>query len=92
MVDGVLMLLAPYLIGKAVDAMSLNQGKVNFTILEVTIIVLTSAYVADAALTFLQGWLMAGVAQRVVKRLREAIFQKLQKLPVSFLIRGRMGN
>ncbi|MED4227024.1 ABC transporter ATP-binding protein [Neobacillus cucumis] len=83
-VDGVLMLLAPYLIGKAVDAMSLNQGKVNFTILEVTIIVLTSAYVADAALTFLQGWLMAGVAQRVVKRLREAIFQKLQKLPVSF--------
>jgi len=83
-VDAVLMLLAPYLIGKAVDAMSLNRGKVNFNLLEMMIIVLTIAYVADAALTFLQGWLMAGVAQRVVKRLREAIFRKLQKLPVSF--------
>ncbi|MCM3726783.1 ABC transporter ATP-binding protein/permease [Neobacillus cucumis] len=83
-VDAVLMLLAPYLIGKAVDAMSLRSGKVDFSLLEIMIIVLTCAYVADAALTFLQGWLMAGVAQRVVKRLREAIFRKLQKLPVSF--------
>ncbi|MEH7415967.1 ABC transporter ATP-binding protein [Neobacillus drentensis] len=83
-VDAVLMLLAPYLIGKAVDAMSLNRGKVDFNLLEIIIIILAIAYVADAALTFLQGWLMAGVAQRVVKRLREAIFRKLQKLPVSF--------
>ncbi|MBT2657682.1 ABC transporter ATP-binding protein [Bacillus sp. ISL-18] len=83
-VDAVLMLLAPYLIGRAVDAMSLKQGKVDFNLLEIMIIVLACSYLADAALTFLQGWLMAGVAQRVVKRLREAIFRKLQKLPVSF--------
>ncbi|WP_040206790.1 ABC transporter ATP-binding protein [Neobacillus jeddahensis] len=82
--DAVLMLLAPFLIGKAVDAMSLNHGKVDFHFLEIMVIVLTCAYVADATLTFLQGWLMAGVAQRVVKRLRDALFKKLQKLPVSF--------
>ncbi|WML58326.1 ABC transporter ATP-binding protein [Neobacillus sp. PS2-9] len=84
LIDSVLMLLAPFLIGKSVDAMTLKSGKVDFNLLEVMIIVLTCAYVADAILTFLQGWLMAGVAQRVVKRLREALFQKLQKLPVSF--------
>jgi len=83
-IDSVLMLLAPYLIGKAVDAMSLKRGEVDFSVLEIMIIVLTCAFVADAALTFLQGWLMAGVAQRVVKRLRDAIFKKLQKLPVAF--------
>jgi len=83
-IDSVLMLLAPFLIGKAVDAMSLHHGKVDFHFLEIMIIVLTSAYVADAVLTFLQGWLMAGVAGRVVKRLRDALFTKLQKLPVSF--------
>ncbi|MEH7121414.1 ABC transporter ATP-binding protein, partial [Neobacillus vireti] len=83
-VDSILMLLAPYLIGKAIDAMSLNHGRVDFSLLEITVIVLICAYISDAALTFLQGWLMAGVAQRVVKRLREAIFRKLQKLPVSF--------
>ncbi|MFJ7725929.1 ABC transporter ATP-binding protein [Neobacillus sp. NPDC097160] len=83
-IDSVLMLLAPFLIGKAVDAMSLHNGKVDFPFLEIMIIVLTCAYAADAALTFLQGWLMAGVAGRVVKRLRDALFTKLQKLPVSF--------
>ncbi len=83
-IDAILMLLAPFLIGKAVDAMSLHSGKVDFNFLEIMIVILTCAYVADAALTFLQGWLMAGVAQRVVKRLRDALFRKLQKLPVSF--------
>lgn len=83
-IDSVLMLLAPFLIGKAVDAMSLHNGKVDFSFLEIMIVVLTSAYVADAGLTFLQGWLMAGVAGRVVMRLRDALFKKLQKLPVSF--------
>ncbi|EKN69250.1 ABC transporter-like protein [Neobacillus bataviensis LMG 21833] len=83
-IDSVLMLIAPFLIGKAVDAMSLQNGKVNFHFLEIVMIVLTTAYVADAVLTFLQGWLMAGVAGRVVKRLRDALFAKLQKLSVSF--------
>ncbi|MFZ7942439.1 ABC transporter ATP-binding protein [Neobacillus sp. 19] len=83
-IDAGLMLLAPFLIGKAVDAMSLNSNGVQFHLLEIFIIVLICAYAADAVLTFLQGWLMAGVAGRVVKRLRDALFTKLQKLPVSF--------
>lgn len=83
-IDSVLMLIAPFLIGKAVDAMSLKNGKVDFHFLEIMVIVLATAYVADAVLTFLQGWLMAGVAGRVVKRLRDALFAKLQKLSVSF--------
>ncbi|WP_223595296.1 ABC transporter ATP-binding protein [Neobacillus bataviensis] len=84
LVDAALMLAAPYLIGKSIDAMTLKRGKVDFDVLEMMIIVLIAAYIADALLTFLQGWLMAGVAQRIVKSLRESIFQKLQKLPVSF--------
>ncbi|GHH98017.1 ABC transporter ATP-binding protein [Neobacillus kokaensis] len=84
LVDSVLMLLNPFLIGKAIDAMSLNHGKVDFDFLEVMILVLAAAYIADAVLTWLQGWLMAGVAGRIVKNLRDALFKKLQKLPVAF--------
>jgi ATP-binding cassette subfamily B multidrug efflux pump len=84
LIDSALMLMNPYLIGKAVDAMSLNHGKVDFPFLEVMIVVLTSAYIGDAVLTFLQGWLMAGVAQRIVKSLRDTLFNKLQKLPIAF--------
>jgi ATP-binding cassette subfamily B protein len=82
--DSSLMLLAPFLIGKAIDAMRMNGGKVDFGFLEVMIVILVAAYVLDSLLTFLQGWLMAGVSQRIVKSLRDALFKKLQKLPVSF--------
>ncbi|MEK5340640.1 ABC transporter ATP-binding protein [Weizmannia sp. FSL W8-1119] len=81
--DSVLTLCIPYFIGRAVDAMPPGR-KVNFNLLEIMVFVLTAAYIADAALTFLQGWLMAGVSQRIVQRLRSHLFQKLQKLPVAF--------
>ena len=64
--------------------MSLDNGKVDFNFLEVMIVILVAAFMVDALLTFLQGWLMAGVSQRIVKRLRDALFKKLQKLPSRF--------
>ncbi len=84
LVDSGMMLLAPYLIGKGVDAMGIHTGKVDFHFLEMVILMLTVAYIGDALLTFLQGWLMAGVAGRIVKNLRDTLFKKLQRLPVAF--------
>ncbi|HET6872047.1 MAG TPA: ABC transporter ATP-binding protein, partial [Sporolactobacillaceae bacterium] len=84
LIDSVVMLSSPYLIGRAVDAMALKVGKVNFSLLGIMVVTLAGAYVADGVLTFLQGWLMAGVSQRIVKSLRSHLFQKLQKLPVAF--------
>jgi ATP-binding cassette subfamily B multidrug efflux pump len=83
-IDAALTLIAPYLIGKGVDAMHLQRGGVDFSLLEMIVIVLLGVYLFDALLTFLQGWLMAGVSQRIVKQLRRHLFQKLQKLPVAF--------
>ena len=84
LVDSVLTLSAPYLIGKSIDGMSAYHGKVDWGIVDITIISLFVAYIGDGLLTFLQGWLMAGVAQRIVKSLRRSLFAKLQKLPVAF--------
>ncbi|WP_442598592.1 ABC transporter ATP-binding protein [Neobacillus sp. D3-1R] len=83
LIDSAIVLSAPFLIGKAVDAMSLEK-RVDFGLLHVVIVTLLIAYLASAILNFSQGWLMSGVAQRIVKRLRSHLFQKLQKLPVSF--------
>lgn len=84
LVSSAIAFLAPYLIGRSIDAMTANGGAVDFDLLETIIFVLFVAFVADAVLTFLQGWLMAGVSQRIVKNLRDNLFAKLQKLPVSF--------
>lgn len=91
LVDSVLTLIGPYLIGVAVNAMSGSNG-VHFQMLEWVIIALFGSYIGDGALTFLQGWLMAGVSQRIVKSLRRALFDKLQKLPLAYFDSRRHGE
>ncbi len=73
----------PYLIGVAIDAIG-TDGGVDFKLLETILFVMISAYIAEGGLTLLQGWLMAGLSQRVIKQLRGSLFAKLQKLPLRF--------
>ncbi|OAA93589.1 ABC transporter ATP-binding protein [Clostridium coskatii] len=83
-IDSVVGLIGPYLIGRAIDAMSESYGKVNFNMLWIMIMLLLLTYVVDTILTFFQGWIMSGVAQRIIMGLRKNLFGKLQKLPLSF--------
>ncbi|WP_438445305.1 ABC transporter ATP-binding protein [Gorillibacterium sp. sgz5001074] len=99
-ISALLGLLGPYLIGRAVDAISPADGSgVSFGLLKTALLALGAAYVTDAALNLLQSWLMAGVAQRVTAKLRRTLFAKLQKLPLRFFdsrphgeIMSRMSN
>lgn len=91
-IDSAVGLMGPYFIGKAIDAMSELDGKVNFNILWMTIMLLLLTYVVDAILTFFQGWVIAGVAQRIIIELRKSLFDKLQKLPLSFFDRNTHGE
>lgn len=84
LIDAALSLISPYLIGQSIDAMATESGVVNFGFLKIMVAVLLVAYVASGIFTFLEGWFMAGVSQRIVGSLREALFAKLQKLPVAY--------
>ncbi|OUQ88948.1 multidrug ABC transporter ATP-binding protein [Brevibacillus brevis] len=81
-VDALLMLSAPYLIGKSIDAMTGGEEALSF--LSILILALLGSYIFDGALTFLQSWLMAGISQRIVTNLRQSLFDKLQKLPIAY--------
>ena len=74
----------PFLIGKAVDAIFPGIGSVQFERLRLIVLLLLSVYILDNGLTFLQEYIVAGVAQRVVYNLREELFNKLQSLPIMF--------
>jgi ATP-binding cassette, subfamily B, multidrug efflux pump len=91
-IHSVLILSAPYLIGKSIDAMQTQEGSVDFRLLEMTVITLLAAYIIDGLLMFFQGWIMAGVSQRIVKNLRRSLFEKLQKLPVAFFDKHTHGE
>lgn len=82
--DAALGLAVPYLIGRCIDAMSGEKSAVDFGSLGIGVTVMIASYLTDAVIIFLQGWLMAGVSQRIVQNLRCTLFAKLQKLPVSF--------
>jgi ATP-binding cassette subfamily B protein len=78
-----LALVGPLLIGRAIDAMA-TAGGVDFSRLHRILLVLGLAYAAGALLTWLQEWWIAGVVQRIVRIIRETLFARVQRLPLSF--------
>ncbi len=80
----VLTIAGPYLIGVAIDTMRGGEGQVHFNLLHIVLVVLIGAFLGESVLALLQSWLVAGMSQRVVKGLRGALFEKLQKLPLVF--------
>ena len=77
-------LLAPYLIGKAIDNISPGIHAVDFRNLRIIALVLISVYITDGVVIFFQGWIVAGVSQRIVSGMRKVLFGKLQKLPLFY--------
>lgn len=84
LIHSALGLSVPYLIGRSIDSMSKGALSVDFGILKIMVLTLIVAYITDAGISFIQGWLMAGASQRIVMNLRRTLFKKLQKLPISF--------
>lgn len=57
-----------------------------------TILILGFFYVSSAIVNFFDGYIMNGVSQRTLKRLRKDIFAKMQVLAISFFDRNRDGD
>lgn len=49
-------------------------------------------YVSNAVINFVSGYIMNGVSQRTLKKMRKHIFEKLQILSISFFDRNRDGD
>lgn len=76
--------LIPMIVGRVVDSMGLVPGTTDFPLLTKLLVILAAVYVTDLVLIFMQGFIMAGVSQRFVNRLRTELFAKLQKLSLKF--------
>lgn len=84
-------LAVPYLVGRGIDAIGSPEG-VNFALVKIIVFTLLAAYLIDAMLDFSQGWFVASMSQEIVLRLRNSVFAKLQKLPISFFDRHTHGE
>ncbi|MFD1177741.1 ABC transporter ATP-binding protein [Paenibacillus puldeungensis] len=91
-VDALLLLAVPYMIGRAVDDMAAGRGAVLFGAVQSAIAILLAVYICDLLLTVTNNFLMAGVSQRIVKNIRKKLFAKLQRLPISFFDKRTHGD
>lgn len=77
-------LSVPYLIGRAIDAISGGFGRVSFGELGALLMILAGAYLADGVLHLLQGFIVAGISQRIVRNIRNTLSEKLHRLSIAF--------
>lgn len=87
-----LSLIMPYLVGKSIDAMSLFNGRVDFAVLKIIVLILLLTYVLDASISFIQNFIMAELSQKIVLNLRKELFNKLQKLHISYFDTNSHGD
>ncbi len=87
--NGVLNLAGPLIVGHAVDAYvqtGMYRGVVASCIL------LFGIYVVAFFAHYFQTRLMGGIGQRLLFSLRNAVFEKLQELPVAFFNQNKTGD
>ncbi len=66
------------------SGMQLNAGGIDFAALAGLLGVLVAVYVISSIFGWIQGWIMAGVTQRTVVKLRADVDRKLGRLPLSY--------
>ncbi len=79
-------ILSPYLTGNAVSAIS--EGKT----IAAALISLAAVYVADWLIRFLQQFFMASIGQRIIRHIRQVLFDKIKALPLTFFDRHQHGE
>lgn len=97
LIQSFLLLLVPFLVGRTIDSFTAYDAiaaddAVDFGALRTILIVLLSVYLMSAVLSIFQGWTMAIMSQKIVQNMREALFAKLQQLPISFFDRRSHGE
>ncbi len=89
LINSGLTILSPVLVGRAVDNY-LIKGQFHGIVVYAAI--LLAAFIGAFVTGYIQTMIMGGVGQRILFRLRAALFDKLQELPVAFFNQNKAGD
>lgn len=83
--------IGPKVLGKATTALSeglmkkiAGTGGIDFGKIGRILIIVLALYACSAILSFIQGWIMTGVSQKVCYRLRKEISEKINRMPMKY--------
>ena len=78
---------------KMLAEMDLRPGEgVNFAAVNKILLIVIAVYLLSALLGWLQGYLMAGIVQRTVYKLRRDVDRKIARLPLSYFDKHARGD
>ena len=81
----------PKILGKATTALSeglmkkiQGTGSIDFHKVGLILLIVLALYLASALFSFVQGWIMTGITQKVCYRLRREISEKINRMPMKY--------
>ena len=81
----------PKILGKATTALSeglmekiRGTGSIDFARIGTILLFVLGLYLMSALFSFIQGWIMTGVTQKVCYQLRKEISEKINRLPMNY--------
>lgn len=96
--SAVLSILGPKYLGNIIDVLDvqvknkLSTGKMDFSSIYEILITILIVYVGSSIFGFFQHYIMAGVVQNLITKLRRDINRKLSKLPLSYFDAHNKGD
>lgn len=79
-------------LAKGLGAKIAGTGAIDFTKIGQVLLALIGLYVLSACLSFVQGWLMTGISQKMSYRFREEISQKISRMPMKYFESRTVGE
>ena len=81
----------PKILGKATTALSeglmkkiQGTGSIDFHKIGLILLIVLALYLVSALFSFVQGWIMTGITQKVCYRLRREISEKINRMPMKY--------
>jgi ATP-binding cassette, subfamily B, multidrug efflux pump len=75
------------------SGMSLNPGHgIDFTALSMVLMVVLTLYIASSLFSWIQGYILNGIVQRTVFRLRAEVEEKINRLPLGYFDKTQRGE
>ncbi len=69
-----------------------GTGGINFTKIAQILLFLAALYVISAVFSFIQGWIMTGVSQKLCYRFRREISEKINRMPMKYFESRTVGE
>ncbi len=83
--------VGPKVLGKATTALAsglmakvAGTGGIDFTYIGKILLFVLGLYILSSVLSFVQGWIMTGITQKICYRMRKEITEKINRMPMKY--------